>query len=123
MTERYPERKKEFYTDSGIPVERFYTPEDLKDWDYLEKLGFPGDYHFYSWRSTHNVQRDVFGLCGNMQASMTAKETNERFRVPTGSKDRPLLVASGFGLRKWGMTLTSSASRGRSGGGCSHRFS
>lgn len=79
VIERYPERKKEFHTDSGIPVERFYTPEDLKDWDYLEKLGFPGDYPF-----TRGVQPTMYrGRLWTMRQYAgfgTAKETNERFR-------------------------------------------
>ncbi|BAN90522.1 coenzyme B12-dependent mutase [Aeropyrum camini SY1 = JCM 12091] len=44
--ERMPERMESFTTLSDIPVRRLYTPLDLKDWDYLEKLGFPGDYPF-----------------------------------------------------------------------------
>lgn len=79
VIERYSERKKEFHTDSGIPVERFYTPEDLKDWDYLEKLGFPGDYPF-----TRGVQPTMYrGRLWTMRQYAgfgTAKETNERFR-------------------------------------------
>ena len=41
-----PERQKEFYTISGIPVKRVYTPEDIKDMDYMRDLGFPGEYPF-----------------------------------------------------------------------------
>ncbi|BAA80688.1 coenzyme B12-dependent mutase [Aeropyrum pernix K1] len=44
--ERMPERMESFTTLSDIPVRRLYTPLDLKDWDYLEKLGFPGEYPF-----------------------------------------------------------------------------
>ena len=29
-------------TLSGNSVKLMYTPEDLKDWNYMEKLGFPG---------------------------------------------------------------------------------
>jgi len=40
------ERKKEFVTESGIPLKRFYTPLDLeaKGFDFLKDVGFPGDY-------------------------------------------------------------------------------
>ncbi len=44
--ERLPERMKEFTTLSGIPVKRVYTPADLGDFDYMEKLGLPGLYPF-----------------------------------------------------------------------------
>ncbi|MFX0194655.1 MAG: methylmalonyl-CoA mutase [Candidatus Hodarchaeota archaeon] len=42
------ERKKEFFTDSGIPVKTVYTPLNLEEikFDYLEHLGFPGQYPF-----------------------------------------------------------------------------
>ena len=43
---RLPERMEEFTTLSGIPVRRLYTPADLPDFDYMEKLGFPGLYPF-----------------------------------------------------------------------------
>ncbi|MBW1614484.1 MAG: methylmalonyl-CoA mutase, partial [Deltaproteobacteria bacterium] len=42
------ERKKEFFTDSGIPVQTVYTPLDLErgNFDYLKDLRFPGQYPF-----------------------------------------------------------------------------
>jgi len=46
--DRIGESKKDFGTESGIPVERIYTPVDLNNrkWDYNEQLGFPGQYPF-----------------------------------------------------------------------------
>jgi methylmalonyl-CoA mutase N-terminal domain/subunit len=41
-----PERQDEFITTSSAPVERLYTPLDLPDFDYLEDLGFPGEYPY-----------------------------------------------------------------------------
>jgi methylmalonyl-CoA mutase N-terminal domain/subunit len=43
---RAPERAERFETLSGLPVEPLYTPEDLGDWSYAEKLGYPGEYPF-----------------------------------------------------------------------------
>jgi len=43
---RYPERMDKFTTLSGIEVKRLYTPADIGDHDYFEKLGFPGEYPF-----------------------------------------------------------------------------
>ncbi|MCE4623115.1 MAG: methylmalonyl-CoA mutase family protein [Desulfurococcales archaeon] len=43
---RLPERMSEFTTLSGIPVKRIYTPADLEDFDYMEKLGLPGAYPY-----------------------------------------------------------------------------
>ena len=54
LTAKRPERKAEFTTISGLPVERLYVP--LKsDEDYLDKLGFPGDYPF-----TRGVQPTMY---------------------------------------------------------------
>ena len=76
---RFPERKKEFVTDSGIPVNRADTPADLKDWSYLDKLGFPGEYPY-----TRGVQPTMYrGRLWTMRQYAgfgDAKETNERFR-------------------------------------------
>src|SRR5215475_10911301 len=41
-----PERPVPHETLSGIPVEPVYTPEDLGDWSYADKLGYPGEYPF-----------------------------------------------------------------------------
>jgi methylmalonyl-CoA mutase N-terminal domain/subunit len=76
---RFPERKKEFVTDSGIPVNRADTPADLQDWSYLDKLGFPGEYPY-----TRGVQPTMYrGRLWTMRQYAgfgDAKETNERFR-------------------------------------------
>ncbi|MGB9728457.1 MAG: acyl-CoA mutase large subunit family protein [Thermoprotei archaeon] len=43
---KYPERLPEFKNISGIVLKRFYTPIDIENYDYFEKLGFPGEYPF-----------------------------------------------------------------------------
>jgi methylmalonyl-CoA mutase N-terminal domain/subunit len=45
MTQR-PERKSEFRNHSDTLIKRVYTPEDIKDMDYMRELGFPGEYPF-----------------------------------------------------------------------------
>ncbi|MBE3555408.1 MAG: methylmalonyl-CoA mutase, partial [Thermicanus sp.] len=42
LLNKYPERKKEFKTLSGIPIDRVYYPDHITD-EYMEKLGFPGE--------------------------------------------------------------------------------
>ncbi len=44
--QRFPERMERFTTLSNIEVKRIYTPADLADYDYFEKLGLPGEYPF-----------------------------------------------------------------------------
>jgi methylmalonyl-CoA mutase N-terminal domain/subunit len=43
---RFPERQEDFATSSDIPLERLYTPLNHDDSDYLEHLGFPGQFPF-----------------------------------------------------------------------------
>lgn len=89
---RFPERQEDFSTDSGISVERICTPEDLKDWDYLGKLGFPGQYPF-----TRGVQPTMYrGRLWTMRQYAgfgTAQETNERFRFLLDQGQTGLSVA------------------------------
>jgi len=48
ILKKLPERKAKFLTEEGIEVRRLYTPAELaeRNWNYLERLGFPGSYPF-----------------------------------------------------------------------------
>ena len=75
---RFPERRAEFRTSSA-EAGRFYTPVDVADVDYLEDIGFPGQYPF-----TRGVQPTMYrGRLWTMRQYAgfgTPEETNERFR-------------------------------------------
>src|SRR6266478_3207855 len=43
---RSPERDVPYETLSGIPVRPLYTPADLADWRYEDKLGYPGEFPY-----------------------------------------------------------------------------
>ena len=45
---QFPERRKDFHTDVGLPVARLYTPANLSElgFDYERDLGLPGCYPF-----------------------------------------------------------------------------
>ena len=76
---RLPERMEEFTTLSGIPVKRVYTPADIGDFDYMEKLGLPGEYpftrgiHATMYRARIWTMRMFSGYGG-------PEETNERLK-------------------------------------------
>lgn len=76
---RATERKKEFKTDSDIPVERLYTPVETADLSYEGELGLPGEYPF-----TRGVQPTMYrGRLWTMRQYAgfgTAEETNRRFK-------------------------------------------
>ncbi|HIP57137.1 MAG TPA: methylmalonyl-CoA mutase [Ignisphaera aggregans] len=81
ILKKMPERKREFLTEQGFVVKRLYTPVDLAElgWNYLEKLGFPGQYPFtrgiyptmYRGRPWTIRQYSGYG---------SAEETNKRYR-------------------------------------------
>ncbi|MFW9800411.1 MAG: methylmalonyl-CoA mutase family protein, partial [Candidatus Thorarchaeota archaeon] len=76
---KFPERREEFETVSGIPVKRLYTPMDTESVEYLKDLSFPGEYPF-----TRGVQptlyRSRFWTMRQYSGFATARETNKRFR-------------------------------------------
>jgi methylmalonyl-CoA mutase N-terminal domain/subunit len=75
---RFPERQPEFSTESGIPIERIYVPDET-DSDYMQNLGFPGQYPF-----TRGVQptmyRGRFWTMRQYAGFGTAEETNLRYK-------------------------------------------
>lgn len=76
---RFPERKETFKTGSNLEVNRLYTPDDIEDLDYNEKLGFPGQYPF-----TRGVQPTMYrGRLWTMRqyaGFATAEESNKRYK-------------------------------------------
>jgi methylmalonyl-CoA mutase N-terminal domain/subunit len=74
-----PERKKEFKNHSGMMIKNVYTPEDLKNMDYLRDLGFPGEYPFT--RGVHaTMYRGRLWTMRMFAGFGTAADTNKRFK-------------------------------------------
>jgi methylmalonyl-CoA mutase N-terminal domain/subunit len=73
------ERRERFVTSSGIDVRRLYEPADTADLDYVNDLGFPGEYPF-----TRGVQPTMYrGRLWTMRQYAgfgTAEESNRRYR-------------------------------------------
>ncbi|ASA77913.1 methylmalonyl-CoA mutase [Thermococcus sp. 5-4] len=78
--EKRPERKEKFMTDDGFEIKRVYTPADLgEEWDYLEKLGFPGEYPFT--RGVYaTMYRGRFWTMRQYAGFGTAEESNRRYK-------------------------------------------
>ena len=78
---RYPERRQFFETDSGLPIEPLYSPEDLqeREHDYAGGIGFPGEFPY-----TRGVQPSSYrGRVWTMRqysGYATAADTNRRYR-------------------------------------------
>jgi methylmalonyl-CoA mutase N-terminal domain/subunit len=74
-----PERQPAFITTSSEPVERLYTPLDLPEFDYLQDLGFPGEYPYT--RGVHpTMHRGRLWTMRMFAGFGTAEETNQRFK-------------------------------------------
>ena len=71
----------EHLTDSRIPVRSLYTPLDLEEsgFDYLEDLGFPGDYPFARGLDPAGY-RDAYWMMMQYSGFASAEETNKRFK-------------------------------------------
>jgi len=89
---RHPERKNDFSTVSGIPVKRLYTPEDVKDVDYLKDLGFPGEAPFT--RGLHaTMYRGRLWTMRMFSGFGTAEQTNQRFKYLLKEGETGLSIA------------------------------
>ena len=90
--ERSPERRAAFATGGGIPVERLYTPDDVAGLDYMNDLGFPGEYPY-----TRGVQptmyRGRFWTMRQYAGFATAEASNERYRYLLSQGTTGLSVA------------------------------
>ncbi|HSC45525.1 MAG TPA: methylmalonyl-CoA mutase family protein [Candidatus Acidoferrum sp.] len=90
--EKTAERKAEFKTLSGLPVERLYSAESLRGDGKAEQPGFPGEYPFTRgiyptmYRSRLWTMRQYAGFG-------TAAESNKRYRYLLGKGQMGLSVA------------------------------
>ena len=76
---RGKERRERFATTSDIEIKRLYEPVDLNGLDFVNDLGFPGEYPF-----TRGVQPTMYrGRLWTMRQYAgfgTAEESNKRYR-------------------------------------------
>jgi methylmalonyl-CoA mutase N-terminal domain/subunit len=87
-----PEMKPEFINTSGIPLKTLYTPLDTEDVDYVEEIGFPGEYPY-----TRGVQptmyRGRFWTMRQYAGFATAEESNRRYKFLLDQGQTGLSVA------------------------------
>ena len=92
VLQKIPERKKEFASTSGIPVQRVYTPLDMEGFDYLKQLGMPGQYP-YTRAVQPTAYRGRFWTMRQYAGFGSAEETNERYHFLLKSGQTGLSVA------------------------------
>ena len=94
VTGRFPERRAGFATDSGLPLDTVYAPEDRagRDGDFAEAIGYPGEFPY-----TRGVQPNMYrGRIWTMRqyaGYSTAAATNERYRYLLDNGQTGLSVA------------------------------
>jgi methylmalonyl-CoA mutase N-terminal domain/subunit len=89
VVERFGERQTKFETDSGINLERLYTPANN---DYEETLGFPGEHPFT--RGVYpTMYRGKFWTMRQYAGFGTAEESNKRYRYLLSQGTTGLSVA------------------------------
>ncbi len=90
--DRAPERRDQFHSPSGIPVERVYSARDPAGGDDERRIGFPGAYPFTRgiyptmYRGRFWTMRQYGGYAG-------AEESNRRYRYLLGQGQTGLSVA------------------------------
>jgi methylmalonyl-CoA mutase N-terminal domain/subunit len=89
---QWSERKSEFRNHSGTLIKRVYTPEDIKDLDYMQDLGFPGEYPFT--RGVHaTMHRGRLWTMRQFSGYGTAEQTNQRFKYLLKEGETGLSIA------------------------------
>lgn len=77
--QKRPERKQEFTTGSGSPIERYYTPADVENLDYFQDLGLPGQFP-YTRGVQSTMYRGRFWTMRMYAGFATAEESNKRYK-------------------------------------------
>jgi methylmalonyl-CoA mutase N-terminal domain/subunit len=87
-----PERKKKFKNLSEIEIKNLYTPEDIQEFEYLDQIGFPGEYPFL--RAVHpNLYRGRLWTMRQFAGFGSAEETNKRYHYLLEHGETGLSVA------------------------------
>jgi methylmalonyl-CoA mutase N-terminal domain/subunit len=86
------ERKEQFSTLSGIPIDRLYTEESLPGWDPEIALGYPGEFP-YTRGIYPTMYRGRFWTMRQYAGFGTAAESNQRYRYLLSKGQAGLSVA------------------------------
>ena len=72
-------QKQKLETSSGIEIEEVHTPEDIKEFDYLNELGLPGEFPF-TRGVYHNMYRGKLWTMRQYAGYADALESNKRYK-------------------------------------------
>jgi methylmalonyl-CoA mutase, N-terminal domain len=91
-TKSHAERKEQFATLSGTPIDRLYTRESLGDWSPEDDLGYPGESP-YTRGIYPTMYRGRFWTMRQYAGFGTAVESNKRYRYLLSKGQAGLSVA------------------------------
>ena len=86
------ERKERFTTLSGLPIDRLYTEESLRNWNPDDALGYPGEFP-YTRGIYPTMYRGRFWTVRQYAGFGTAVESNRRYRYLLSKGQAGLSVA------------------------------
>src|SRR6202045_976313 len=89
---REMERKPQFTTLSGLPIERLYTEENLANWDPEDALGYPGESP-YTRGIYPSMYRGRLWTMRQYAGFGSAAESNQRYRYLLSKGQSGLSVA------------------------------
>ena len=92
LSEKIQERQKSFGNLSEIEINRLYTPNDIKDFNYALDLGFPGQFPF-TRGAYPNMFRGQLWTMRQFAGLGTAEQTNERYKFLMSHGQTGLSVA------------------------------
>ncbi len=92
LLQKSPERRRQFTSISGHPIEGLYTPSDLEEFDYEKDLGFPGEPP-YTRGIYPTMYRGKLWTLRQFSGFGTAKDTNQRFHYLLSQGQTGLSVA------------------------------
>jgi len=87
---KFPERKKNFKTDSEINLDNLYIPDE--NFNYEDQCGFPGQFPFTRGVQP-NMYRSRFWTMRQYAGFATAEESNKRYKYLLNSGTTGLSVA------------------------------
>ncbi len=91
--EKHPPIRRRFSTVSDLEIpQALYTPEEIKDLDYLRDLGFPGEFPYTRGVQT-NMYRGKLWTMRQFSGFGTAEDTNKRYKMLLASGQAGLSVA------------------------------
>ena len=76
---RFGERKETFESDSGLEIDTTYDPGDLVEFDYEERVGYPGEYP-YTRGVQPNMYRGRLWTMRQYSGYASPEESNKRYR-------------------------------------------